>query len=360
MFDQARRQFHDSGFRMTERHALPSRIAMSLVTGLLVALVPASATFADAPGPTDYRSTVTSVETKDGLPLPEGVNISIEGHDSFLALTVPRGVAAEVPGYELEPYLNIDQDCTASENQHSMSTWYNKDRFGGDASTDLVDNDADPDWKIIGSSCSVAWHDHRIHYMSSIPPINAEPGDVIVTDSIALTIDGRDVVVHVESELIAPASQLPAIVGAIVALAILAAMWKRMTLTLLVFPVSAIGLIIGGAQYLWAPAETGPNISVVALPFIATAAGVAAYVARQQGLLFTNGSVLLSGTMLTMWAILRTDVFSYALLPTSLPYWVDRSATAVVAVSGIAFVSSSMQQLWRMSIVRPQTELATD
>ena len=110
----------------------------------------------------------------------------------------------------------------------------------------------------------------------------------------------------------------------------------------------------------WAPAETGPNISVVALPFIATAAGVAAYVARQQGLLFTNGSVLLSGTMLTMWAILRTDVFSYALLPTSLPYWVDRSATAVVAVSGIAFVSSSMQQLWRMSIVRPQTELATD
>jgi len=241
---------------MTERHALPSRVAMSIFAGLIIALVPASATFADAPGPTDYRSTITSVETTDGLPLPEGVSISIEGHDSFLALTVPKGVAAEVPGYEGESYLKIDQDCTTSENQHSMSTWYNKDRFGGDASTDLVDNDANPDWKIIGSTCSVAWHDHRIHYMSSIPPINAEPGDVIVTDSIALTIDGRDVVVYVASELVAPASQLPAIVGAIVAFAIVTVMWRGTTLALLVFPISAIGIIIGGAQYLWAPADT--------------------------------------------------------------------------------------------------------
>ena len=345
---------------MTERHALPSRVAMSIFAGLIIALVPASATFADAPGPTDYRSTITSVETTDGLPLPEGVSISIEGHDSFLALTVPKGVAAEVPGYEGESYLKIDQDCTTSENQHSMSTWYNKDRFGGDASTDLVDNDANPDWKIIGSTCSVAWHDHRIHYMSSIPPINAEPGDVIVTDSIALTIDGRDVVVYIESELVAPASQLPAIVGAIVAFAIVTVMWRGTTLALLVFPISAIGIIIGGAQYLWAPADTGPNISVFALPFIAAAAGIAASVARQRGLLFANGSVLLGGTMLTIWAIRRIDVFSYALLPTSLPYWVDRSATAVITVSGITFVSYSVQQLWRMSTVRPTTGLATD
>ena len=338
---------------MIERHILPSRLAMSIFAGLIIALVPASATFADAPGPTDYSSTITAVETNDGLPLPEGVSISIEGHDSFLALAVPKGVAAEVPGYEGESYLKIDQDCTTSENQRSMSTWYNKDRFGGDTSTDLVDNDANPDWKIIGSSCSVAWHDHRIHYMSSIPPINAEPGDVIVTDSIALTVDGRDVVVYVESELVAPASQLPTIVGAIVALAVVAVMLRGTTLALLVFPISAIGVVVGGAQYLWAPAETEPNISIVALAFIAATIGVAAYVARQRGLLFANGSVLLGGTMLTIWAIRRIDVFSYALLPTSLPYWVDRSATAIVAVSGIAFVSYSIQQLWRMSMVRP-------
>jgi len=345
---------------MTEQNILPSRLAMSMFLGLIIALVPGSATFADAPGPTDYSSRITAVETLDGLPLPEGVSISIEGHDSFLALTVPKGVAAEVPGYEGESYLNIDPDCTTSENQRSMSTWYNKDRFGGETSTDLVDNDANPDWKIIGSSCSVAWHDHRIHYMSSIPPINAEPGDVIVTDSIALTIDGRDVVVYVESELVAPASQLPAIIGMMMALAIVAVMWRGMTLALLVFPVSAIGLIIGGAQYLWAPTETGPNINVVVIPLIAATSGVATYVAQQRGLLFTNGSALLGGTMLTIWALLRIDVFSYALLPTSLPYWADRSATAVVAVSGIAFVSYSMQQLWRMSIVRPPTELTTD
>ncbi|MGA0961703.1 MAG: hypothetical protein ACO3SZ_02600, partial [Ilumatobacteraceae bacterium] len=70
---------------MIERHILPSRLAMSIFAGLIIALVPASATFADAPGPTDYSSTITAVETNDGLPLPEGVSISIEGHDSFLA-----------------------------------------------------------------------------------------------------------------------------------------------------------------------------------------------------------------------------------------------------------------------------------
>lgn len=345
---------------MIERRALPSRIAMSLCGGLFIALVPATAAFADAPGPTDYNSTITAIDTDDRLPLPEGVGISIEGHDSFLALTVPRGVAAQVPGYEQEPYLKIDQDCTTLENQRSVSTWYNKDRFGGDIATDVVDNDADPDWKVIGSSCSVAWHDHRIHYMSPIRPINAEPGDVIVTDSIALTIDGRDVVVHVQSELFAPPSQLPAIIGAIISLAMVAMMWRGTTLAVLVFPVSAIGLIVGGAQYVWAPTATGPNISVVIFPFIAVTAGVAVYAARHRGLLFTNGSTLLGGTMLTIWAVLRLDVFSFALLPTSLPYWVDRCCTAVVAVSGIAFVSYAMQQLWQMSVDRPQTELVTD
>ena len=137
-------------------------------------------------------------------------------------MTVARGTTVEIPGYEGEEYLKIESDCTAYENQRSMSTWYNKERYGSDFGADVVDHDAAPEWLQIASDCTLAWHDHRIHYMSPQPPVNAKPGDVIVADSIPFTVDGIPVAVRAESSLVERPSLLAPLAAAAGALLLVA------------------------------------------------------------------------------------------------------------------------------------------
>ncbi|MED5571061.1 MAG: hypothetical protein VYE12_06520, partial [Actinomycetota bacterium] len=147
------------------------RVWWAVIAGAVLTATPAGFAHADAPGPTDYSSVIVEVTTSGSLPLADDVAITIEGHDSFLSVTVARGTTVKVPGYEGEEYLKIESDCTAYENQRSMSTWYNKERYGSDVRAGVVDHDAAPEWLQIASNCTLAWHDHRIHYMSSKPPV---------------------------------------------------------------------------------------------------------------------------------------------------------------------------------------------
>ena len=191
---------------------------------------------------------IVEVTTSESLPLGDDVAITIEGHDSFLSVTVARGTTVEIPGYEGEEYLKIESDCTAYENQRSMSTWYNK-CYGSDFGADVVDHDAAPEWLQIASDCACG-HDHRIHYMSPQPPVNAKPGDVIVADSIPFTVDGIPVAVRVESSLVERPSLLAPLAAAAGALLLVAGVIGRTSAALqrLMVGASLLGLVIGGAS----------------------------------------------------------------------------------------------------------------
>ena len=327
------------------------RVWWAVIAGAVLTATPAGFAHADAPGPTDYSSVIVEVTTSGSLPLADDVAITIEGHDSFLSVTVARGTTVKVPGYEGEEYLKIESDCTAYENQRSMSTWYNKERYGSDVRAGVVDHDAAPEWLQIASNCTLAWHDHRIHYMSPKPPVNAKPGDVIVADSIPFTADGIPVAVRVESSLVERPSLLAPLVAATGALLVVVGVIGRTSAALqrLMVAASLLGLVIGGAQYLWAAPGTGPQLTSFALPLLATVLSGSALVFNRQSSIQRNGVHLMSGIFLALWVLRRKAVLDAALLPTSLPYWVDRVGTAVIGVIAYAAAGYALVGLWQIA-----------
>jgi len=332
----------------------PSRLLNSVLCGALLSFTIAGVSHADAPGPTDYRSTITSVEIPEGSSLPEGVGISVEGHDAFMRVQVREGTTVDISGYEGEPYLRINAECAVFENQRAMSTWYNQERFGSDSDRSLVNHELPADWIQIGSSCAVAWHDHRLHYMSPSAPINAQPGDVLIIDSIPITIAGTLVTVHVESVLVEPPSLAVPIIAAVFALVISGLLLRARLASIATTVAAVLALVLGGAQYFWSAPETGPQLTVIVIPLLAAAAGGWAIWSRHTpGSITPIGTQLLGGVLLAVWVWQRAGVVSAALLPTSLPYSFDRAGTVAVAVVAVISVGHAAVALGRLMSTDP-------
>ena len=169
----------------------------AFAVGLLIVMVPDVA-HADAAGPTDYRTAVVSV-----APQIDGLEVSIEGGDSFVRLTAPADAEVIVYGYAGEPYLRFSADGEIATNRLSAATYENENRFGASEVPPFVDHQAAPDWEPIGSGRTWAWHDHRSHWMAPEPPIGLEPGMSLPVQTIPITVDGRPVGINVETTLVA-------------------------------------------------------------------------------------------------------------------------------------------------------------
>ena len=334
------------------------RWARAVVLGLLVAASPSGVALADAPGPTDFESTIIEITADDGAPLPEGFSLSVEGIDSFLLLDVEPGVTASVPGYDAEPYLRIDEDCSVWQNRLSWSAWYNDDRFGDVERPEFVDSDAAPDWELIDDDCSVAWHDHRIHWMETTPPIGAEPGDAVISSLVPVVIDDVSISVRVESTLLPSPSPRSTIAGVILGLAVVAtvavfggrrigasAAWLSV--------VAAAAAIVGTVTYLSTPGDTGPSPRWWVLPVVGLIGSVTGLVLdRCQQWFWANASVLLSGMMLGWWAWDRRTGLWRALIPSPWPGSVDRTTTAGVAIVAVAAIVGSLVVLFKPGTAR--------
>ena len=307
---------------------------------------------ADAPGPTDYRSEITQVSTVDGSPTPSGFNISIEGHDSFLLLVVEPGVTAEVPGYEGEPYLKFDADGSVFENRLSFSTIYNRDRYGSVERPDDIDNLAEPEWILVDDDGSYAWHDHRIHYMNTRPPIGAEPGDVIIEMAVPIRVNGVPVEIDVTSTLLESNSPVAMIiVSALIALGGGLALLRRTPTFLASIAVASAltALAAGSAWFLSVPGDTDPSLNWLLLPTTALiAAGLSIVAAQRSNLFLACGGAVIAALQLAIWLPDRLGSYEAALLPTTLPQWLDRGMTATLVGATIALFSGSVSGLIRI------------
>jgi hypothetical protein len=317
-------------------------------------LVPAGVASADPAGPTDYEARIVDIVATDpGADVPDGVTITVEGHDSFLWLQLPVGMTAEVPGYDGEPYLRIDADGSVSRNRRSWSTWYNEDRYGDVERPGFVDPTAAPEWEVIDDDSSVAWHDHRIHLMDPEPPIGAEPGDVVLTTVVPVTVDGVDIGVRVETALLAGPSPRPMFGGLMIGVAIVAAFvvfgGRRVGgVTVLASVSGVLATAVGAVQYLSQPVDTGPDRLWVAVPLAAAIAGGVGLALERTGRWFwATGSALISGILVGWWVLARWSVFTSALIPTGLPGGVDRLSTAVTAVVAVGAVAGAVTVLVR-------------
>jgi hypothetical protein len=133
----------------------------ALLAGALAALVLSPAAAAHGGGGTNYRSAVTSVTPAEGL------TAVVLDRDDRLRLTAERETT--IVGYQQEPYLRFT-DGGVYRNARSPATYLNEARFGGvDVPAD-ADPKATPRWVRVADGRTYEWHDHRIHWMSTIPP----------------------------------------------------------------------------------------------------------------------------------------------------------------------------------------------
>ena len=316
-------------------------VATALVLGALA--VPQVA-LADAAGPTDYRSEVISIS-----PANDAIAVSIEGGDAFVRIVVAAGHEVIVLGYDDELYLRISADGTVEQNRRSMATYYNAERFGADSIPDIVDNDAEPDWAEIGHGGSWAWHDHRAHWMGSDPPIGLDAGDSLPPQIVPLVVDGERVDVEVQTTLQSSPSPWPAILGVLIGLhvVLLGVLAGPATVTLGSLLLASAATAVGAAQFRSLPSETGPLLSWWLLPTIALLCAIATIVIYGRWAMLQSALVLLAGLQLALWAFTRRTTLTKPVLPTDLPFWLDRMVTAAALVGGAALVAVTLVALFR-------------
>src|SRR5919197_5470506 len=142
-----------------------SNLALLLVVAAALVAVPAALAHGPGEKPVPgYSSKVLSIS-----PALPGLKASVEDGDEELELVNGTGKTILVYGYAHEPYLRIGPNGVF-ENQLSPATYLNQDRY---AKTKLPANaspKAAPKWRRVAGGSTYRWHDHRIHWMSTVPP----------------------------------------------------------------------------------------------------------------------------------------------------------------------------------------------
>lgn len=324
--------------------------AVVVLLGISVAL--AGPVSADPAGPTDYQSEI--VDLGDAADVVEARMI---GGDSFLELTVEPGVEVIVVGYRGEPMLAFRPDGTVEENRASPSVVLNEDRY---AETELppgLSEDAEPVWEAVGSGGRYAWHDHRTHWMQRIRPPGRSPGDVILEAVVPLHVDGASTGISVRSMWEDGPSPLWAILGAAIAVTIVAVGRRAGRL-----PEVALGLAVAtlalGSWATWSvPAETGPPRIAWMAPLVgALAAAAAVALRRRLDPVVASGLVVLAGVQLVLVGWERREVLPRAVVPTDAPWSLDRAVVAAALVGGAALLVVGALAVLRP--VRPAIEAA--
>jgi hypothetical protein len=310
------------------------RLGATLAITLAVVWWTAAPAAADPPQPTNYRSSVRSID-----PEVDGVRAEVVGGDGFLQLDVDPGREVVVLGYENEPYVRFKADGTVEENQRSPATFLNRSREGGSAAPPSTDAKAEPEWEKVAGGGRWAWHDHRIHWMGAEDPLVDADGRVTQFGpdgwSVPLQVDGTEVLVRGDLVRTDGVSPLPTAAVAVVVAGVVVLLGRRRPLAF-AGPAVAVGALValglGWAEWSAAPPGGAASPVLLILPVMAVAAAAAALLLRST----TARAIaaLTAAAALGAWLFLRIDVVTHRVLPTSLDPWIDR--LGVGAVAGVA------------------------
>jgi hypothetical protein len=130
----------------------------------LFALAAAPAAVAHQGNP-NYRSVIDRV-----TPKVAGLRLQVLNLDDRLELQNTTGKTVTVRGYQGEPYARVLGDGTVQVNRNSPAFYLNNARTSTGTVPPNAKPGATPDWKVVDRAGRFQWHDHRIHWMSSIPP----------------------------------------------------------------------------------------------------------------------------------------------------------------------------------------------
>ena len=113
----------------------------------------------------NYRSYVTSV-----VPHVPGLSLEVLEFADRLILTNHSGRTVTVYGYQEEPYARVLANGVVQLNTRSPAYYLNQNFYGQVAVPPSASPQAPPHWVTVDRTGQLEWHDHRIHWMSPIPP----------------------------------------------------------------------------------------------------------------------------------------------------------------------------------------------
>jgi hypothetical protein len=149
------------------------RLTIALLGALMLASSsPANASaeqqlnpFSDQGSSPDYRSLITSVS-----PSVPGLQLQVLQFSDRLQLTNHTGHTVTVLGYQDEPYARVQPGGAVEVNTSSPAYYLNQSFFATVAVPASATPSATPHWTVIDRTGELEWHDHRIHWMSPVPP----------------------------------------------------------------------------------------------------------------------------------------------------------------------------------------------
>jgi hypothetical protein len=137
-----------------------------LLAALLAALVACPAAVGHGDGAArGYTSTVKTI-----APKLDGLTVQVLQGDDRLDVRNDTGRELVIEGYEGEPYLRFGATGGVFRNANSPATYLNEDRYGAVDVPASATKTAQPRWERVARGRSYDWHDHRIHWMSTIDP----------------------------------------------------------------------------------------------------------------------------------------------------------------------------------------------
>jgi hypothetical protein len=116
-------------------------------------------------GNPNYRSVIDRVSPK----VP-GLRLQVLNLDDRLELQNTTGKTVVVQGYQGEPYARLLGDGTVEVNRNSPAFYLNSDRTSTGSVPANAKPGAAPNWQVVDRAGRFEWHDHRIHWMSTVPP----------------------------------------------------------------------------------------------------------------------------------------------------------------------------------------------
>jgi len=121
--------------------------------------------FADQGSSYDYRSNITAI-----VPNVSGLSVEVLEFADRLLLRNHTGKTVTIYGYEGEPYARVLANGTAEQNVRSPATYLNTNFYGEVTVPPVANPKAPPKWEVVDRTGEFEWHDHRIHWMSPVPP----------------------------------------------------------------------------------------------------------------------------------------------------------------------------------------------
>jgi hypothetical protein len=157
--------------RWPRRLRLLGIVMVLWVLALAVGATPAAAHGVGGVEPTNYQTRILAVE-----PAVSGLSVEVVEAGARLRVRNTTGREVIVLGYAGEPYLRLGPDGVF-ENRRSPATFLNRVRIAPAAPPADADPTAPPAWRRIGDGDTVAWYDHRAHWMaaSDPPAVKAAP-----------------------------------------------------------------------------------------------------------------------------------------------------------------------------------------